>query len=319
MKLAAGIDIGGTNTAFGLVNEKGEIIFRDSLQTKDYANAEELAKATAELILRTFENSKSEIRNSKLSGIGIGAPNGNYFNGTIEFAPNLNWKGVIPLAAYFEKYSGVKAILTNDANAAAMGEMIFGGAKGMKDFLFITLGTGLGSGIVVNGEMVYGHDGFAGELGHVIVDPRGRLCGCGRHGCLETYCSATGIVKTYAELKVENLSREGKLNMHSFGEVITAKTIFDRAQKGETEALEAFRKTGEVLGTALANAVAMTSPEAIFLFGGLAQSGDFIFKPTAKYFEENLLNIYKNKVKILPSLLNENDAAILGAASLVFK
>jgi glucokinase len=317
MKIAAGIDIGGTNTDFGLVDENGEIIYRESLPTKKYPNAEELAKATSEQILLSV--TKLQTSNFKFIGTGIGAPNGNFFNGTIEFAPNLNWKGVIPLAAYFEKYTHVKAILTNDANAAAMGEMIFGGAKGMKDFLFITLGTGLGSGIVVNGEMVYGHDGFAGELGHVIVDRRGRYCGCGRQGCLETYCSATGIVKTYAELKVESLSKEGRLSMLGLGEEINAQTIHQRAQKGETEALEAFRKTGEILGTALANAVAITSPEAIFLFGGLAQSGDFIFKPTIKYFEENLLNIYKNKVKILPSRLNENDAAILGAASLVFK
>jgi glucokinase len=319
VKIAAGIDIGGTNTAFGLVDENGKIIFRDSLDTKKYPHPEELAKATSELILKSISNFESRISNFEFVGTGIGAPNGNYFNGTIEFAPNLNWKGVIPLAYYFEKYSEVKAILTNDANAAAMGEMIFGGAKGMKDFLFITLGTGLGSGIVVNGEMVYGHDGFAGELGHIIVERKGRYCGCGRQGCLETYCSATGIVKTYAELKVESLSKEGRLSMLSLGEEITAKTIYKRAQLGESEALESFRKTGEILGTALANAVAITSPEAIFLFGGLAQAGDFIFKPTAKYFEENLLNIYKNKVKILPSLLNENDAAILGAASLVFK
>ncbi len=319
MKIAAGIDIGGTNTVFGLVDENGIIIFRDSLETKKYPHPEGLAKATSELILHSLKNLEPKTPNLQFVGIGIGAPNGNYFNGTIEFAPNLNWKGVIPLAYYFEKYSGVKSVLTNDANAAAMGEMIFGGAKSMKDFLFITLGTGLGSGIVVNGEMVYGHDGFAGELGHVIIDYNGRLCGCGRNGCLETYCSATGIVKTYAELKIENLSREGKLNMESFGEEITAETIYQRAQKGETEALEAFRKTGERLGVTLANAVAITSPEAIFLFGGLAKSGDFIFKPTVKYFEENLLNIYKNKVKILPSQLNENDAAILGAASLVFK
>lgn len=318
MKIAAGIDIGGTNTAFGLVDENGKIIFRDSIETKKYPHPEELAKVTSESILKTIADFEFRISNFEFVGTGIGAPNGNFFNGTIEFAPNLNWKGVIPLAYYFEKYAGVKAVLTNDANAAAMGEMIFGGAKGMKDFLFITLGTGLGSGIVVNGEMVYGHDGFAGELGHIIVERKGRVCGCGRQGCLETYCSATGIVKTYAELKVESMSREGRLNMESFGE-ITAKTIHERAQQGETEALESFRKTGEILGTALANAVAITSPEAIFLFGGLAQSGDFIFKPTAKYFEENLLNIYKNKVKILPSLLNENDAAILGAASLVFK
>lgn len=319
MKIAAGIDIGGTNTVFGLVDENGNIIHRDSISTKKYTNAEELAKASSEKIREALSNPKFEIRNSNFTGVGIGAPNGNYFNGTIEFAPNLNWKGVIPLAAYFEKYTNVKAVLTNDANAAAMGEMIFGAAKGMKDFLFITLGTGLGSGVVVNGEMVYGHDGFAGELGHVIVERKGRYCGCGRQGCLETYCSATGIVKTYAELKVESLSKEGKLNILSLGEEITAKTIYERAQKGESEALESFRRTGEILGAALANTVAITSPEAIFLFGGLAQAGDFIFKPTVKYFEENLLNIYRNKIKILPSMLNENDAAILGAASLVFK
>lgn len=318
MKIAAGIDIGGTNTVFGLVDESGKILIEDNIDTKSFPNPEQLAKAVSEKILEKF-NSINSKNNLQLIGVGIGAPNGNYFNGTIEFAPNLNWKGVIPLATYFEKYTNVKSVLTNDANAAAMGEMIFGGARGMKDFLFITLGTGLGSGIVINGEMVYGHDGFAGELGHVIVERKGRLCGCGRNGCLETYCSATGIVKTYAELKVESLSREGRLNMESFGEEITAETIYQRAQMGESEALEAFRKTGEILGTALANAVAISSPEAIFLFGGLAKSGDFIFRPTVKYFEENLLNIYKNKVKILPSQLNENNAAILGAASLVFK
>lgn len=318
MKIAAGIDIGGTNTVFGLVDETGKILIEDTIETKSYPNPEQLAKAVSEKILEKF-NALNTKNNFELIGVGIGAPNGNYFNGTIEFAPNLNWKGVIPLATYFEKYTNVKSVLTNDANAAAMGEMIFGGARGMKDFLFITLGTGLGSGIVINGEMVYGHDGFAGELGHVIVEKKGRLCGCGRNGCLETYCSATGIVKTYAELKVESLSREGRLNMESFGEAITAETIYQRAQMGESEALEAFRKTGEILGTALANAVAISSPEAIFLFGGLAKSGDFIFRPTVKYFEENLLNIYKNKVKILPSQLNENNAAILGAASLVFK
>jgi glucokinase len=208
VKIAAGIDIGGTNTAFGLVDENGKIIFRDSLPTKKYPHPEELAKATSEMILKSISDLKSNIGDMNFIGTGIGAPNGNFFNGTIEFAPNLNWKGVIPLVYYFEKYSGVKAVLTNDANAAAMGEMIFGGAKGMKDFLFITLGTGLGSGIVVNGEMVYGHDGFAGELGHIIVERRGRVCGCGRQGCLETYCSATGIVKTYAELKVESYRKK---------------------------------------------------------------------------------------------------------------
>ena len=305
MKLVAGIDIGGTNSRFGLVDLQGEILVRDSISTTDFPDAKKLADTIAEKIAALLPNG------SELSGVGIGAPNGNFFKGTIEFAPNLQWKGVVPLAKYFSGAMNCKAILTNDAKAAALGEMLFGGAKGMKDFIFITLGTGLGSGIVVNGELVYGHDGFAGEVGHVIMVPGGRLCGCGRSGCLEKYCSATGIVTTYREI----LPGIGK---KIEGE-IDSKYIYERAQQGEQTAIDCFNQTGEMLGLALANSVTYTRPEAIFLFGGLAQAGDFIFKPVKESFEKNLLEIYKGKVKILPSMLKEDDAAILGAASLIWK
>lgn len=302
-KLVAGIDIGGTNTLFGLVDRQGRIIYSESVSTQKSGHPEVLVELVSKKIKDYFRRNKGYV----LHGAGIGAPNGNFYKGTVEFAPNLGWKGVVHLAAMFQKGLKVRALVTNDANAAAIGEMTFGGARGMKDFLFITLGTGLGSGIVVNGQMVYGHDGFAGEVGHVIMDIKGRKCGCGRRGCLETYCSATGIKKTYAELNPA-------INPVKIG----AKYIFQKAIEGEEAAIKAFDLTGEMLGLALANSVAYTSPQAIFLFGGLAQAGDLIFKPTIKSFEANVLNIYKNKIRILPSHLNENDAAILGAASLIW-
>jgi len=305
-KVVAGIDIGGTNTVFGLVDKNGKILFKESVPTDHFPLPGDLVSEISSRIKASLEKYASY----ELAGIGIGAPNGNYYKGTIEFAPNLKWKGIVPLAQMFSEKSGVKTRLTNDANAAAIGEMIFGGAKGMKDFIFITLGTGVGSGIVVNGEMVYGHDGFAGEIGHVIMFTDGRICGCGRKGCLETYCSATGIKRTYLEL-----IKEGSVKTDS----IDAKYIYEKAIAGESEAIRAFNYTGEVLGLALANSVAYTSPEAIFLFGGLALAGDLIFDPTKKSFEDNLLQIYKNKIKIIPSQLNENDAAILGSASLIWK
>ncbi len=311
MKVVAGIDIGGTNTVFGLVNSKGEILLKDTVSTEQYPQPDELVTEVCNRIERSLREFSG---NHELEGVGIGAPNGNYFKGTIEFAPNLKWKGIIPLAKLFSDRLKVKAILTNDANAAALGEMIFGGAKEMKDFIFITLGTGLGSGIVVNGEIVYGHDSFAGELGHVIIFPDGRTCGCGRKGCLETYCSATGIKRTYADLLMSRHEESGV-----GARVTDAKYIYDKAMEGEKEAIEAFKYTGNILGLALANSVAYTSPQAIFLFGGLALAGDFIFKPTIESFEKNLLNIYKNKISILPSQLKENDAAMLGAASLIWK
>ena len=309
--LAVGIDIGGTNTVFGLVNQAGEILVKEKISTEDFPVADELVELICNHIQKTFQPLAEKY---ELKGVGIGAPNGNHFNGTIEFAANLNWKGIIPIAQMFSQRLSVKAFLTNDANAAALGEMIFGGAKQMKDFIFITLGTGLGSGIVANGELIYGHDSCAGEIGHVIMFPDGRQCGCGRKGCLETYCSATGIKRTYADLL---MSRHERTDLT--GKVADAKYIFDRALQGDVAAIEAFDYTGKILGLALANSVAYTSPEAIFLFGGLAQSRQFIFTPTIKSFEENLLHIYKNKIKILPSLLKEDTAPILGAASLVWK
>lgn len=309
-QLSVGIDIGGTNTTFGLVDINGNIIFKETVSTEHFPIPEDLVAVVCEHIKKAL--APLAIR-YQLKGIGIGAPNGNYFKGTIEFAPNLKWKGVVPLAKLFSDRLACKTLLTNDANAAAIGEMIFGGAKGMKDFIFITLGTGLGSGIVANGEIIYGHDSFAGELGHVIMFTDGRQCGCGRNGCLETYCSATGIKRTYSDLV---LSHHEKLDN---AETIDAKYIYTKALAGDKNAIEAFNYTGNILGLALANSVAYTSPEAIFLFGGLAHAGEFIFKPTIESFERNLLAIYKNKIKILPSLLSENDVAILGAASLIWK
>ena len=303
--VAAGIDIGGTNTVFGLVDEEGKLLKRDSVPTKSFTEANELVDFVSDKLHKLLSPEQ------ELMGIGVGAPNGNFYKGTIEFAPNLKWKGVVPLAELFEKKTNCKVVITNDANAAAMGELLFGAAKGMKNFLFITLGTGLGSGIVVNGEVVYGHDGFAGELGHVIMLQDGRACGCGRKGCLETYCSATGIVTTYRSFFSDNSSAET--------DSINAQLIFEKAMQGEKAALQSFEYTAEILGWALANSVAYTSPEAIFLFGGLALAGDVLFEPVRQSFEKNLMTVYQNKIKILPSALSENSAAILGAASLIWK
>ncbi len=310
-EVVAAIDIGGTNTVFGLVDADGKILLKETVSTEHFPIPEDLVAVVCEHIKKAMLQFTGKY---ELAGAGIGAPNGNYFNGTIEFAPNLKWQGIVPLAKLFAERLNVKTVLTNDANAAAIGEMMFGAAKGMKDFIFITLGTGLGSGIVANGEMILGHDSFAGEIGHVIMFPDGRQCGCGRKGCLETYCSATGIKRTYSDLL---MSHHDKANLQA--RVADAKYIYDKAIQGDKDAIKAFNETGEILGLALANSVAYTSPEAIFLFGGLAMAGDFIFKPTIESFERNLLNIYKNKIKILPSQLKENDAAILGAASLILK
>ncbi len=306
--LRLGIDIGGTNTAYGIVDENGKILKKGSISTKGHTNPLDFVDTLYDKIL-------SEIQNdffSKIKSIGVGAPNGNYYTGNIEFAPNLEWEGIIPLASIIEKKFSITTKLTNDANAAAMGEMMFGAAKGMKDFIMITLGTGVGSGFVANGQLIYGHDGFAGELGHVIAIRDGRPCGCGRRGCLETYTSATGIVKTVKEFMKINTYESPLKNIQE----ISSKDIYIAAQQNDKLALDVFDYTGKILGQTLADAAAITSPEAIILFGGLAQAEKYIFKPTQKYFEENLLVIYKNKIKIIPSLLNESAAAILGAAAL---
>jgi glucokinase len=305
-EVVAGIDIGGTNTTIGLVSKAGRVLAKDGLKTKNYPEIGDFVIAANQVINQQIENLRHDIPELRLKGIGIGAPNANPFKGTIENAPNLSWRGIVPLAKLMSDSLNAHCKLTNDAKAAALGEQQFGAAKGMKDFLVITLGTGLGSGIIANGSLVYGHDGFAGELGHVIVVPGGRFCGCGRNGCLETYVSATGLVRTFREL-----NPEASLEMD-------ARAVAELAQAGDTIAIEAYRQTGEMLGFSLANSVAYTSPEAIFLFGGLIRAGEILFKPTRESFEKNLLNNYKGHIHIHPSALHESDAAVLGAASIIW-
>ena len=307
-----GIDIGGTNTVFGIVDARGTIIASSSIKTSGYPTVEEYADEVCKSLLPLI------IANGgvdKIRGIGIGAPNGNYYTGTIEFAPNLPWKGILPLAAMFEERLGIPTALTNDANAAAIGEMTYGAARGMKDFIMITLGTGVGSGIVIGGNLVYGHDGFAGELGHVIMRRNnGRPCGCGRQGCLEAYTSATGVARTareYLEIrKDESLLRELD------PDEITSKDVFDAAMKGDKLALEIFEFTGNMLGEAFADFVAFSSPEAIILFGGLTKAGDLLMNPIKRSMEKNMLKVYEGKTKLLFSQLKESDAAVLGASAL---
>ncbi len=312
-KLAIGIDIGGTNVSFGIVNQTGNVFYKESFPIKDFITIHDFIDYLSIKINSSYKELDIEF---KIKGIGIGAPNGNYYSGTIEYAPNLAWKGIIPLASLLNKKIGIPVFLTNDANAAAMGEMIYGNAKGLKDFIMITLGTGLGSGFVANGELILGHDGFAGELGHAIFDPNGRMCGCGRKGCLEQYASAPGIVKTVIEFLAN--STESSILRDIPSEELSSEQIYNAATKKDSIALKAFDYTGYVLGIMLANAVSVTSPEVIFLFGGLANAGELIFKPTKKYMEENILDVYQNKIELKSSALPENDAAILGAAALVW-
>ena len=307
-----GMDIGGTNTVFGIVDQRGNVLATDSVKTQSYAKIEEYVEAVTSKLLPLIESVGGV---EKIKGMGVGAPNGNYYNGTIEFAPNLPWKGVIPLAALFEEKIGVPTALTNDANAAAIGEMTYGAARGMKDFIMITLGTGVGSGIVINGQLVYGHDGFAGELGHVVVRrENGRACGCGRKGCLDTYCSATGVARTAREFLVAR--PEPSLLREIPAEDIVSKDVYDAAVKGDKLALDIFEFTGRILGEALSDFIAFSSPEAIVLFGGLAKSGDYIMKPIKKALDENILKIYEGKTKLLVSELKDADAAVLGASAL---
>ena len=307
--LVLGIDIGGTNTSFGLVDSQGNIHSRGHLPTIGHASAEEYITALHRAALPLIQEA------GHVAGIGVGAPNGNYYTGEIMFAPNLPWKGVLPLAKLLQQAFGIKATLTNDANAAAIGEMTYGVARGMKDFIMVTLGTGVGSGFVSNGQLIYGHDGFAGELGHIIAVRNGRKCGCGRNGCLETYTSATGIVRT-AEEWLATKEQDSVLR-HISGK-ITARDIHEAAVAGDAVALEIFEYTGMILGQTLADAVAITSPEAIVFFGGLARSGDILLRHVHHHMEENMLNIFCNKVKLLVSALPDADAAILGAAALAW-
>lgn len=313
-----GIDIGGTNTGFGLVDEKGNIISTTSISTKDFNIVENYLDEIVKHIILLIERCEDK---SLLKGVGIGAPNGNYYNGTIEHAPNLKFHGIIPVKEYIEtKLKGkgydLKVTLTNDANAAAIGEMIYGGAKGIKNFIMITLGTGVGSGIVVDGKVVYGADGFAGEVGHTIVQPEGRMCGCGRRGCVETYSSVTGLRKTALEL-INNTKTKSSLR-EICQENIGGKAIYNAAINGDKLALKCFEITAKMLAIGMANAVAVTSPEKIFLFGGLTKAGDLLMTPLKKYFEESLFVVFQNKIDLEISHLDENTAAILGAAALTY-
>lgn len=306
-----GIDIGGTNTAFGIVDARGNIVATDSFATCVHgSNIEAYVDELSTRINKLIEQSGL---NDGIVGIGVGVPNGNYFDGSIGFAVNLPWEEEVPLAQMLRERTGLPTTLANDANAATIGEMTYGAAKGMKNFIVITLGTGIGSGIVVDEKLVYGADGYAGELGHVIVEPNGRICGCGRRGCLETYASATGVVRTALSLMAESRFPSSLRELKA--SEITAKRICEAARANDPLALEVFKRTGEILGRSLANFVAFTSPEAIILFGGLTKSADLLLPPIRKAFNENLLKIY-NGVEILTSSLKESDAAILGAAAI---
>jgi len=315
-QFAIGIDIGGTNTKFGLVDTRGDIFYRGAISTRKHKTIEKFISALHAAILPAIDSvgGKSEIK-----GIGVGAPNGNYYKGTVEYAPNLPWKGVIPLAELMAATFELPASLTNDANAAAVGEMMYGAARGMKDFIMITLGTGVGSGIVANGQLIYGHDGFAGELGHTIIIPNGRLhWGTGAYGSLETYASATGIRLTALELLEKHHNKTSLLRNYPVEE-LESFHVHECAIQGDEIAIEVFEYTGKILGMALANFVMFSSPEAIILFGGPTKSGDLIMKPVRQHMEANLLPIFRNKVKLLFSLLKESDAAILGASALVWE
>jgi len=312
IRVALGVDIGGTNTKFGYVDAMGGCVGSASIPTN--------ANQPADLFFdRLQESSKILLRSlpekCQLIGIGIGAPNANYYKGTIEHPPNLAWD-YVDVRLQLSRYYGVPIEVTNDANAAALGEMLFGAAQGMKDFIVITLGTGLGSGIVSNGRLIYGTDGFAGEIGHTIVDPNGRLCGCGRRGCLETYCSATGLCRTVQELLC-NTIEPSALRAISFLK-LTAEMVSEAALQGDRLAQRAFEHTGNILGMKLSDSVAHLSPEAIILFGGLAAAGELIFAPTRRSLEEHVFPIFRNKVKLLPSKLIESNAAVLGAGALIW-
>jgi len=312
--LVLGIDVGGTNTKFGFVNRKGDVVGEGSCKTKGFP----VFKNYLEHLVSDVKEVRRKIPPHNLVGVGVGAPNGNYYRGTIEEAPNLAWKGTVHFTKELKTFfPGVPIVLTNDANAAAIGEMTFGGAKGMKDFIVFTLGTGLGSGIVANGEVIYGNDGFAGEIGHTLVNVFGRTCGCGRKGCLETYVSATGIKRTVYKLLADYMC-DSELRGVSFND-LSGYMITEAALKGDFIAQQAFEYTGRVLGMKLADTVAHFSPEAIFLFGGLVNAGDHLLKPAKFHMEDNMLRNFKGKVKLLVSGLQNKNAAVLGASSLAWK
>ena len=312
-EVTIGIDIGGTSTKFGIVDREGNVLHQGNISTTEFEEFHDYFDAMADALKEAIHFLPKDL---KLVGIGVGAANGNYYKGTIEFATNLKWKGVLPLAKMFTDEFNIPCVLTNDANAAAVGEMIYGNAKGMKDFVVITLGTGLGSGFVCSGVLLNGKHGIAGEVGHTSVNPAGRYCNCGKRGCLETYVSATGIKRTVYKLLADHLE-PSELRGISFDNLNT-KMITDAALRGDLVAKAAYEYTGRILGMKLAETVAHTDPEAIFLFGGLSQAGDLIFKPTIKHMEENLMPMFRGKVKVLASALQNQVAPILGASSLVW-
>lgn len=311
-----GVDVGGQTAKLGVVDQFGVVLAQTVIRSDIFGdNAAEFIKALAAAIKQVIKTAGKE---GEIRGVGVGAPNGNYYTGSISFAPNLAWaaKGSVDFAAMLSaELDGLNVTLTNDANAAAMGEMIYGVAKGMKNFIMITLGTGVGSGIVVNGDVLYGHDGFAGELGHTtVIRNNGRPCGCGKHGCLETYCSAIGVARTAREW----LEASDEPSLLRECENITSKDVYEAARSGDALAIRIFDYTGSILGRQFADFVAFSAPEAIVLFGGLARSREFLQEPITRAMEENLLPIWKGKVKILFSQLKESDAAILGASALAW-
>ncbi len=314
-KYVIGIDLGGTNTVIGLVDVKGKIIAKDAVKTQAYREIEDYTDAVSNVIKKLIHENDCE---GNVEGVGIGAPMANYYTGEIVNAANLPWRGIVPLGWLIEKKTGLPTKVTNDANAAAIGEMKYGVAQGMRDFIVITLGTGVGSGIVAGGQLIYGHDGFAGELGHVTAPVlEGRSCGCGRTDCLETYASATGIVRT-AKIWLETRGDESILRSIE-SEKLTAKMLYDAAVQGDALAKEIFDFTGTVLGDAFCNFVAFSAPEAIIIFGGLANAGELLLEPIRKAMNENVVFLWKNKVKILKSSLPGADAAVLGASALAWK
>jgi len=314
--LAIGIDIGGTNTKFGVVDRNGHILEQGRTLTNDKSTPQDFIEDLFGKIQPMIERAGGK---EKFAGIGIGAPNGNYYTGNIEYAANLKWPGIIPFASMMASRFEMRVKLTNDANAAAMGEMMYGAARGMKHFITITLGTGVGSGIVIDGKIVLGHDGFAGELGHTIIRPGGRLHkGTGIRGPLEAYASATGMRETALEMLSTKTDTTSSLRSLK-PEEITSQSVYEAAVKGDPIAQEVFAFTGQLLGEALANFVMFSSPEAIVLFGGVTTAGDMILNPTRQAMEVNLVQVFKNKVKLMFSELKEADAAILGASALIWE
>ena len=312
--LVIGLDLGGTNSVFGVVDSKGEIIATTSIKTQAYPSVDQYIMESVKAIKQIAEQVGGM---EKIRAMGIGAPCGNYYKGTIEHAANLVWaKGIVPLANMFVNELGIPVVVTNDAKAAAMGEMKYGVAVGMNNFVELTLGTGVGSGIVANGQLIYGFDGFAGELGHMIVEPDGRPCGCGRKGCLETYCSATGVVRTAIAMLEE--SPEATSLSDFATDKLTSYEVYKAAMAGDTMAQEVFKQTGRRIGIACANIATFLSPEAFIFFGGLAQAGELLLRPIEEAYNENVLSLYKGKARFLMSGLDGAKAAILGASAIAW-